>query len=144
MKVTVDTSELDQLTARLGDVPRNAWPLIHKAVEVNARNIKDAWAENLGGKSNPGSAFKHIGSSVDYDMGVAGGMLSAAAGVASGVEAVIGPNLARRQGAMAGWFEEGMRNIPALHAGNDALRRNEADLVRGLELAAEQALRESL
>lgn len=144
MKVTIDTTELDQLTARLGDVPRNAWPRIYQAVEVNARNIKDDWAENLGGVDNPASAFKHIGRSVDYDMGVAGGLLAAAAGVASGVEAVIGPNLAKRQGAMANWFEEGMRNIPALHAGNDALRKNEADLINGLQLAAQQALRESL
>lgn len=144
MKVTVDTSELDQLTVRLGDVPRNAWPRIWQAVEVNARNIKDDWADNLGGVDNPYSSFKHIGRSVDYDIGAAGGLLAAAAGVASGVEAVIGPNLAKRQGAMANWFERGMRNIPALHAGSDALRRNEQDLINGLQIAAEQTLRESL
>ena len=144
MKVTVDTSELDQLTARLGDVPRNAWPLIYKAVQVASVNIKDTWAENLGGTSNPASAFKHIGRSVDFDMGAAGSLLSSALGVASGIESVIGPNLAKRQGAMAGWFETGMRNIPALGAGSDALRRNEQDLINGLQIAAQQALEKSL
>jgi hypothetical protein len=144
VKVTIDTSELNQLTAALSDVPRNAWPRIYQAVEVNARNIKDAWAENLGGTDNRASAFRHIGRSVDYDMGAAGGLIAAAAGVAHGIEAVIGPNLGKRQGAMANWFETGMRNIPALHAGADALRRNEQDLIDGLMQAATDALKDAL
>jgi hypothetical protein len=144
VKVDIDVSGLHQLTARLGDVPRNAWPRIYEAVETNARNIKDRWNENLGGATNPHSRMRHIGRSVDYDIGAAGGLISAAAGVAHGIEALIGPNLARSQGALAGWWEEGANGLPALHAGHDALRRNEQDLIDGLMQAATDALKDAL
>ena len=144
MKLTVDTSELNQLTADLSSAPRNVWPNVFQAVEVTARHIKDDWNEGLGGGKNTGSAFKHIGRSVDYDIGPMGGIVAAAAGVSRGVEADIGPNLARLQGSMAGWFEEGMRNIPALHPGHAALKKNEQDFLNGLQKALADSLAESL
>lgn len=125
--------DLSQLAADLSAAPKEAWPLIGKALGVTALKVKKDWAENLGGSTNQGSAFKHVGRSVDYDVRVLG--------VGTGLEAEVGPNLARRQGAFAGWFEEGQANIPALHPGFDAMKKNEADFEAGLAIAVEQALK---
>lgn len=138
--------DLSHLAADLSAAPREAWPFIGKAVEVTARGIKDDWAENLGGSRNQGSAFRHVGRSVDYTVGLSGASLVRSALGQSGgtaVEAEIGPNLARSQGAMAGWFEEGQSNIPALHPGEKAMRDNEADFERGLARAVEDGLRKA-
>ena len=137
--------DLTRLAADLSAAPRESWPFVAKAVEVTARNIKDDWSDNLGGNRNSGSAFKHVGRSVDYTMGVTGSSLAAFALSGSaggtGIQAEIGPNLGRLQGAMAGWFEEGQSNIPALHPGYDAMKANEADFERGLAKAVDDGLR---
>jgi hypothetical protein len=125
--------DLSQLAADLSAAPREAWPLIGKALGVTALKVKKDWAENLGGTNNRGSAFKRVGAAVDYDVRVLG--------VGTGLEAEIGPNLARPQGSFAGWFEEGQANIPALHAGYSAMKANEGDFEQGLAIAVEQALK---
>lgn len=138
--------DLNRLAADLQAAPREAWPFIGKAVEVTARNVKDDWAENLGGVNNAGSSFRHVGGSVDYSITVAGANAAVSAlmgGGGTGIEAEIGPNLGRRQGAFAGWFEEGQANIPALHPGQAALKANEADFERGLAMAVEDGLRKA-
>lgn len=132
--------DLSQLAADLSQAPKDAWPLIAKALGVTALKIKKDWSENLGGSRNTGSAFKHIGRTVDYDV-TAAKSLAVAGG--SALEAEIGPNLAKKQGAMAGWFEEGQANIPALHPGYDAMKKNEGDFEDGLRIAVEQALRKA-
>ena len=137
--------DLTRLAADLSQAPRQAWPYIRKSIEVTARHIKNDWNNNLGGRSNSGSAFKHVGRTVDYTIGASNFSLARSAlglGAATGIEAEIGPNLGRAQGAMAGWFEEGMHNIPALHPGYDAMKRNEADFEHGLAEAVEDGLRE--
>ena len=137
--------DLSKLAADLSGAPANAWVGIGKALGVTAKKIKEDWAENLGGSRNDGSAFRHVGRSVDYDVYSMGGSLVAAAlagnRMGTGLVAEIGPNLARTQGAMAGWFEEGQANIPALHPGFDAMKKNEADFEAGLAIAVEQALK---
>ena len=137
--------DLILLAADLSRAPREAWPFIGKALEVTARGVKDDWNQNLGGSRNSGSAFKHIGRSVDYTLGVSGSSLArfALSGSAGGegLVAEIGPNLGRLQGAMAGWFEEGQSNIPALHAGEAAMKANEADFERGIAKAVDDGLR---
>lgn len=132
--------DLNQLAADLSQAPADAWPLIAKALGVTALKIKQDWSENLGGSRNRGSAFKHIGRTVDYDVSAARS-LSVAGG--SAMEAEIGPNLAKKQGAMAGWFEEGQSNIPALHPGYDAMKKNEGDFEDGLRIAVDQALKKA-
>lgn len=132
--------DLNQLAADLSQAPKDAWPLIAKALGVTALKIKQDWSENLGGSRNSGSAFKHIGRTVDYDV-TAAKSLSVAGG--SALEAEIGPNLAKKQGAMAGWFEEGQANIPALHPGYDAMKKNEGDFVTGLARAVEDGMKDA-
>lgn len=137
--------DLSKLAADLSGAPKEAWPLIAKALGVTAKKVKDDWAENLGGTTNKGSSFRHVGRSVDYDVHSSGGSLIAAAlagnRMGTGLVAEIGPNLARTQGAMAGWFEEGQANIPALHPGYDAMKKNEGDFVEGLLIAVDQTLK---
>lgn len=138
--------DLSQLAKDLSQAPRDAWPLVAKALGVTALKIKNDWSENLGGSRNAGSAFRHIGRTVDYDITAMGGSLVASAlsgGGGTGLQAEIGPNLAKKQGAMAGWFEEGQSNIPALHPGYDAMKKNEGDFEDGLRIAVDQALRKA-
>jgi hypothetical protein len=141
----VADDDLNRLAADLSRAPDEAWPFVAKAVEVSARHVKDDWNENLGGKSSD-SYFEHIGRSVDYTVAAAGASLvRTALGQAggTGIQAEIGPNLGRLQGGFAGWFEEGMRNIPALHPGHDALKKNEGDFVDGLAKAVDDGLRKA-
>lgn len=136
--------DLNRLAADLQAAPREAWAFIGKATEVTARNVKDRWAENV--DQGSASAFKHVDESIDYDMRVLGANAALSAitgGGGTGIEAEIGPNLGRRQGAFAGWFEEGQANIPALHPGQAALKANEDDFERGLTRAVEDGLRKA-
>lgn len=139
--------DLSKLATDLSRVSAETWPFVHKALERTARHVKDDWNENLGGAKNPHSRFKHVGRSVDYDIAVQGASLLREAlgigGGGTGIQAEIGPNLARQQGTMAGWFEEGMRNIPALHPGYDAMKKNEGDYVNGLAEAVADGLKKA-
>lgn len=138
--------DLNQLAADLSRAPLEAWGPLSQALEVSARHIKDDWNENLGGQANAGSAFRHIGRSVDYTVAVSGASLARAAlgqSGGTGLQAEIGPNLARQQASMAGWFEEGMRNIPALHPGHAALNKNEQDFVDGVAKAVDEGLKKA-
>lgn len=139
--------DLTRLAHDLSRAPTEAWPGIHKAVEVSAREIKDVWNENLGGAHNPYSRMKHIGKSVDYDIAVQGASLARNAlgvgGGGTGVEAEIGPNLARAQGAMAGWWETGEAGLPALHPGYDAMKKQEPRFEFEIGVAVDEALRKA-
>lgn len=137
--------DLNRLAADLSRAPLEAWGPLSQAIEVTARHVKDDWNENLGGRSAGGS-FAHIGRSVDYTVAMSGASLARAAlgqGGGTGLEAEIGPNLGRQQGGMAGWFEEGMRNIPALHPGHDALKKNERDFVDNIAKAVDAGLKKA-
>lgn len=137
--------DLNRLSRDIEGAPKATWPLLGKALATTALRVKESWAENLGGRGNQGSSFRHVAGSVDFDLGVAGASLVQAAlgssGGGTGLEAEIGPNLRRKQGAMAGWFEEGMRNIPAVHAGHAAMKANEGDFEEGIQKALDQGLK---
>lgn len=139
--------ELHQLAVDLGRVPSAMIRETQKSVEVTARYIKDSWNSNLG--ADAGRRMRPIDNSVDYDMKTGVGAF-AALGVVSGVriEAEIGPNLATRQrlqAAMAGWFESGsVDGIPATKPGDRAMKEWSPDFFKGLEIAAANALRDTL
>lgn len=116
-----DFSELVELAADLRSAPAGVAPFVRKAVEVTARNVKNDWRQGAERTGLSGYA-----ASIDYD-------LKSSAVV---VEAEVGPNLGRNQGSF-GFVEEangGVRSAPQ-HAGRDALRANEADFERGLQIA---------
>lgn len=127
-----DFSEIMELSADMARVPDRANRLVKKALEVTARNIKDDWRQ--GAEVSVGDGFSsRYPSSIFYDIKFPGGA----------IEAEIGPELGR-PGASAGFLEDApgdVRSAPQ-HAARDALRANEEDFVRGLEIAAFEALTE--
>jgi hypothetical protein len=124
--VADDFSELYVLAADLSDAPANANRLVKKALEVTARFIKDDARQQADRTGLSGYA-----ASIDYDITYPGGA----------IEANIGPNLGRNQGSF-GFLEDAtgdVRSAPQ-HALRDALRANEPDFIRGLEIAVFDAV----
>lgn len=122
--------DLTRLAADLSAAPAKAAPLIRKAVEVTARYVRDDWREPLKGSQYvPAGAY-----SVTYDMRGGAGLRGAA------IEAEIGPELGRNQGAIVGILEEGTPTTGPRGFGLVALQKNEADFEKGLAIAVEQAL----
>jgi hypothetical protein len=124
-----DFTQLNALAADLGEVPRKMIPLVRQAVEVTARNIKDSWKPDA---KVAGSA-KRYPSSIDYTMKL---------DADSSIGADIGPNLDRTGGGW-GFLEDapgGVLSAPQ-HAGRKAAKKNEADFVKGLLQAGEDALK---
>ena len=125
-----DFSELMKLGADLGNAPTKAVPFIRKAVEVTARNIKDDWRPNA--VVNFGGA-RAYSKSVDYEM------VLKTDGV---IGAEIGPNQNRFAGRF-GFLEDangGVKSAPQ-NAGRDAAKKNEADFIKGILTAGEDAIK---
>lgn len=120
-----DFSELMELAADLSDVPAKVNRNVKKAVEVTARFIKDDARQGAEATGLSGYA-----ASIDYDLLFPGGA----------IEAEIGPNLGKRQGSF-GFVEDGGGGVQSApqHALRDALKANEADFFRGLEIAVSDA-----
>lgn len=136
---TIDVSELVEFVMDIDGVRDNIGPRLVSAFNVSARHIKDDWNESLGQVGS--NRMRHIGKTVDYDVTVGGRESAfAAMGYVSSVEAEIGPNLGRRQGSFAGWFEEGAAGVPATHAGSNALKKYRDDIGNGIALAAVDAI----
>ena len=138
--------DLAALARDLGEVPANATDNIRAAVEYTARGIKDDWSETLKGAAGRGS-LGFVPYTVDYAMGVTGGVLGVLWSAANvrGIEAEIGPNLTKKQGPFAGWFERGaVDGVPATHAGEKAAKANEADFEQGLSKAIADAITEAI
>lgn len=115
-----DMSELYILAADLSKAPAKANRGIKKAIEVTARYIKDDAKQQADRTGLSGYA-----ASIDYDIEVSSGE----------VAAEIGPNLGKNQGSF-GFIEDAtgdVRSAPQ-HALRDALRANEPDFFRGLEI----------
>lgn len=130
-----DFRELYDLAADMTRAPESAVRNVKKAVEVTARGVKDDWrqgAEVNSGGSNVANAYAN---SIDYDMKYPG----------AAVVAEIGPNLTRKGGS-AGFLEDAPGSVISApqHAGRDALEANEADFIRGLEIALFDATAEAI
>lgn len=128
---TIDTAEVDQLAADLGQIPANAGVLVSKAVEVTARNIRDHWREGASGMRHA-PAYP---SSITYDMSSFTGF-----GVTV-LQAEIGPDKDRTQGALGNLIEYGSINNPPQGQGQAALEANVDDFEKGLDMALETAER---
>lgn len=127
--VSVDFTELDQLSASLEKVPSTAGKYIRSAVEFTARRIDKDWeTESKGLEHAP--AFPY---SITYDVSTFTGF------GASIIQADIGPDKDRNQGALGNLIEFGSINNPPQGLGHGALQRNEADFEQGLSKALEDA-----
>lgn len=128
MGVTFDFSELKELAADFEAVPDGLPSNVTKALKVTATRIKKDWSKQANRTGLAGYA-----AGVTYDIEPDG---------ADAVVAEIGPEHERNQGQL-GLVEEangGVRSAPQ-HAGRDALKANEADFERGMELALIDSLK---
>lgn len=120
-----DFSEVFRLEADLRSAPERAVRNVKKAVEVTARYMKDDW-----GQEAARTGLVPYGASIDYDMKYPG----------DAIEAEIGPNLGRAQGAL-GLVEDAGGDVASApqHARRSAIAANEADFDRGLLIALTDA-----
>lgn len=121
-----DFSEVRKLAADLSEAESNAAPLVRKAVEVSARRVKDAARDNM----RDVKYMPHIPAAVDYDL----------LGSGDGITAEVGFDRGKRQGQLGNIYEYGSRFFPARGPLTHALHENEADFVKGITLAATDAL----
>jgi hypothetical protein len=124
-----DFSELDKLTADLGQVPAKVRGNVRKSLEVTARHVKDDWREPLKQSASiPQGAY-----TVSYDIGSDNSPKA-------DIVAEIGPEARGRGshwvGGLVGALEYGTPTTPPTGYGHEALRKNHADFVKGLEIAA--------
>lgn len=125
----LDFSELNKLAADLGEVSKSIGPFVRKAAEVSARKVRDDWRDSAKGMAHA-PAFPY---SITYDL--KGG--NAIRG--SEIDADIGPDKSRPQGALGNLIEYGSVNNPPHGLGHGALQRNQEDFVAGLQMAEEDA-----
>lgn len=97
----------------LAEAPRKAQREILAVVEHGAVNVKNGWARNA--EASSGKHAPAYPSSINYD-------LSLGAALAGRVEAVIGPDKTKRQGALGNLLEFGSANSPPHNDGGRALR----------------------
>lgn len=116
-----DFSELLRLDADLRDAPAEAVKRVVSALKYTSVEIKRDWAQGAERNGLTGYA-----ASVDFDVTV----------TPTEISSDIGPNLGRNQGSF-GFVEDAVGDVRSApqHAGRDALRANEPDFVRGLEIA---------
>lgn len=126
--VDIDSSDLSRLAADLGKVPPVSGRNLRKAIEVTARHVRDDWRKNAAGMSHaPAFPF-----SITYDIDGNG---------ESSLEAEIGPDKGRAQGALGNLIEYGSVNNSPQGLGHGALQANEADFERGINIAIDDALK---
>jgi len=130
---TVDDSELRLFAVQLGEVGANAGRYIRSAVEISARKVDDLWTKTAKGQlGTRGYPF-----TISYDISVFNGF------GASVIQAEIGPDKERGQGALGNLIEFGGDTNGGLDsrrgAGEAALERVEDDFVKGLAIALDDA-----
>lgn len=117
---------LDSLVADLASATPRLAVTATAAVAVNARKVQQSARQRVRGHKY----LPQYPGSISYDV---------LAGPAS-IEAEIGPDKNRKQGALGNIIEYGTsKNAPIEHLG-PALEENAEDLVRGIEIALHQAL----
>lgn len=124
-----DFSELNELAADMNRVPASANRLVRKALEKTAFDIKGDWRQ-----AAARTGLEAYAADVDYEVKFPGGA----------IEVEIGPTIG--DSGSFGFVEDAggdVRSAPQ-HAARDALRANEADFIRGLEIAAFDSIAEEI
>lgn len=123
--------DFSSLARDIDEVPKTTAPFMRKAVEVTARNIKDAWRDKLTGSER----LPFLGSTVSYD--VTGGQAIRAAAI----EAEIGIDKSRYSGPLGNISEFGTPRTPGRGYGLAALVENADDLDKGIQRAIDDGLK---
>jgi hypothetical protein len=119
MSAEVDLSQLNALVHDLTQAGTVAGAEARKVVAKGGLNIKNDWREGWAGMAHAPLLPLSIG----YDVNVS----------ASGIEAEIGPDKDKAQGALGNLLEFGSVNNPPNPAGQKALDREEPRFVQALE-----------
>lgn len=133
-----DFSQVDQLAADLGEVPRNIGPLINSAVQVTSVKVKKRAARTAGRRKGLGVAAQAI----DYEVKTFQGF------GASVIQSEIGYDKDKTAGALGNLIEFGAPdslNGPLTPTSDlsRALHEEEHDFVIGLDKATEDAERKA-
>ena len=132
--IDFDFSDVLKLAAAIEEAPQEARKNIRKAVEVTARHVKDDAA-----KTAKRSGLGRYAASIDYD--ILSDWAQNRGGGNNSIGAEIGPNLGKKMGSF-GFVEDaegGVRSAPQ-HALKKAVRKNEADFIKGIEMAVGKIL----
>ncbi len=127
---SIDTSQLGQLEADLGEAVASSGQYINSAMQHTSVNIQDAWRE----KATGNRYAPQFPGSITYDLEVYHGF------GASVLRSDIGPDKDRPQGALGNLLEYGSVNNPPRGYGLAALQENEQDFQDGLEKALADAI----
>lgn len=142
MAVTVDTSQIDQLSADLGNAPKNAGPGIYKSFTVSSARIKREWQSKLSGM--PGVPHGALTITYDISTSITGplGSILTAFGVehltgANQISSEIGAEDGRLQAPIVALEEYGSpeNNLPPHGYGTQALADETDDFANGLLIA---------
>jgi hypothetical protein len=146
MTSVVDTSQLDKLSADIGNAPKTAGPNIYKAFTVTSARIKKEWQQKLSGTPD----VPHGPLAITYDIttggGVLGGLLKlVGVGAANQISSEIGAEDGRLQAPIVALLEYGspVNNLPPHGYGTDSLADNADDFTNGLLLAIGDPLAKS-
>lgn len=145
----VDISQIDKLTATLGDAPKNAGPKIYKAFTVTSARVKREWQQHLSG--TPEVPFGPLTITYDVEASVSGPLAAiltalgvepnpAPGGIQSGgnhIVSEIGSQTGRKQAPIVTVLEFGApgQNLPPHGYGAISLQDNADDFEFGLSQA---------
>lgn len=125
----MSADDFTKLARDLGSVPDDAGEFLDKAVEVSARNIKDAWKAKLEGANH----LPHGSRTITYDT----------QRTRQSRSAEIGAQRGRSQARFVKVVENGAPTLGARGYGSGALRDEEAGFDRGVEKAIDDALKKA-
>ncbi len=131
--IKLEYSGVNHLAAELGAAPTNLGPLLYKAFQVTAGKMKESARKHALEKDR--KAAKRYPYSIDYEI------KTHAAEGGSDIEALIGPNLGKPQGAL-GFLESspgGARNAPQNNL-RQAVVENADDFATGIRKAGADAI----
>ena len=132
--MSFDFTEMDRLTADLGEAPKDIGKNTVKAVEVAAGNVKEGWRDRVKGSSHASRGA----ASISYE-------LQGKVGDQSEISAEIGPTLSSAQGPIVGLIEMGApkQNLAPHGYGLAALKDEQGDFENGLQKAIDDSLKQA-
>lgn len=129
--------ELDHLQADIESAAEQVEPLLHKALGVTSGKIKRRAARAVGKRRH----FRAAAQAIDYDITTFSGF------GANVIQSEIGYDKEKTAGALGNLIEFGAPGSPnTLSPGNElatALHAEEADFVKGVETALDQAMKKA-
>jgi len=147
-----DFSELNALSANLGEVADNTGPYINSAVQFTSKLIKESTQKSLKGAS---PRWRRLAGAVDYEVttfqGFGASVIKSEIGYNKdkvlphkaprpGSKRKVGPGTAGNLGSLR---EFGKPNLAPHNDLQKALKENEADLEKGIQKAIDDALKAS-